>query len=124
MEFRDIDDWIEYCRERQRGDEDPEGAMLRTGWAGSQITPPPSSGTPHARVPLERANSCLHRAVAAERPGERRRQLELARRWLDHPHPRASRELRRAMRRKGQRVAAALSDPDAPLESLLEGGPR
>lgn len=110
-EVRSLEEWKEWCRRRETGEGGSRQSLLRTGWAGSDITPPPSLETPVARTPLDRAEECERRADEADGAEGEARWLREALAWLDHPHPDSSPPLLRAIARR-----------KAELRSRLEAG--
>lgn len=108
-EIRSLEDWKDFCR--RAGEEGSRRSLLRTGWASSDITPPPSLEGPAARTPLDRAEACERRAEEASGAKGEERWLREALAWLDHPHPRSSPALQRAIARR-----------KAELRSRLESG--
>ena len=111
MLIRSLDEWKSYCRHVEpRSDRD---RFVRSSqWASGGITPPPALEDPAARIPLERAEE-LERLADEETPEAGCPHLELAIAWLEHPHPRASRDLRAAMRRAHDRLQDRLAAVDA-----------
>ena len=107
MQFRDLEEWKTYCERSALTSVDRDRALLATGWVAGAITPPPTVEDPAARSPLERARELEDLAAAAD-PESGRRHLESAVAWLDHPHPRASRGLVEAMRRRRADLHARL----------------
>ena len=104
---RTLAEWKEICR-RAEAEGSTRRALLRTGWASSEITPPPALEDPAARIPLERADECASRARRAADPEERTRWLRRALEWLDHPPPRSSPQLLKAIRRNRREIRSRL----------------
>lgn len=84
------------------------GPLHRTAWAGSEITPPPALEGPEVRVPLERARELEDRADSEESAEAADRCLREALDWLEHPHPRSSPALLRAVHRKKRSLRSRL----------------
>ena len=112
MQIRNLDEWKAYCLGVAPRSVDRDRAVLSSAWASGTITPPPALEDPAARIPLERAEE-LERLADEETPEAGRPHLELAIAWLEHPHPRASRDLRAAMRRARDRLEKRLAAIDA-----------
>lgn len=106
-DVRSLEDWRDFCR--RDGEEGSRRPLLRTGWASSDITPPPSLEGPAARTPLDRADACERRAEEATGREERERWLRRALAWLDHPHPGSSPALLRAIARRKTELRSRLA---------------
>lgn len=107
MEIKDLDEWKTYCLRAATRSVDRDREVLSSGWGSGTITPPPALEDPNARIPLERAEE-LRRLADREAGEEGREHLERAIAWLEHPHPRISRDLRGAMRRARANLRARL----------------
>ncbi|MDX1744494.1 MAG: hypothetical protein R3324_01035 [Halobacteriales archaeon] len=116
--IRTLTEWKEHCAAVRRANSSSSSAILRTAWAASEITPPPSLESPTARLPMERAADLERQADHADSEAEKARLLREAFRWLDCPHPDSSPSLRRAIARRKN----ALVDRIHGLDSVRSGG--